>query len=194
MAIPRLCSIPDCGKRVHAMDFCGRHYMLWKRNGEPVNIATRKGAPLQYLVDVVMNHNGADCLFWPFGRGGHGYGEIHFRGRHRRVPNLVCELSNGVAPSEKHHAAHSCGNGHLGCCNKHHLSWKLPIENKADEVLHGTRNWGERAGGSKLSERQVTEIRSLRGVKKHDEIAAMFGVSPSTICNIHRRKSWRHIP
>lgn len=36
MAIQQLCSIPDCGKFVHARDYCDAHYRRWIRHGAPL--------------------------------------------------------------------------------------------------------------------------------------------------------------
>jgi HNH endonuclease/NUMOD4 motif-containing protein len=54
---------------------------------------------------------------------------------------------------------------------------------------------GEQAAPAKLTERQVTEIRSLLADGlSHCRIADMFGVSQPTITNIKTGKTWAHLP
>lgn len=49
---------------------------------------------------------------------------------------------------------------------------------------------GSKNGRAKLTEKDVLKIRRLIGVKKHKEIAKMFGVAPNTITNIATGLSW----
>lgn len=86
-------------------------------------------------------------------------------------------------------ASHSCGNER--CINPGHLYWATPKRNNADKILHGTTNRGERHGNSKLSDSGVLKIRS--DSRSHSVIARDFGVDRSTISQIKRRVSWRHI-
>jgi hypothetical protein len=89
-------------------------------------------------------------------------------------------------------AAHSCGNGHLGCVNPHHLRWVTPKENAADRDDHGTTPKGENQGNSKLSESDIRSIRSSVGVSQ-TELAQRFGVHQGTISNILLKKTWTHV-
>lgn len=64
-----------------------------------------------------------------------------------------------------------------------HLSWKTNGENQLDRRRHGTANvWagrGPRRG--KITPEQDAQIRALAGKKTRMELAAMFGVTHSTI-------------
>jgi hypothetical protein len=114
-------------------------------------------------------------------------------GKHRHVEyvhRLVCEYVNGAAPTPRHHAAHSCGNGHLGCVTPRHLSWKTPSENADDKLVHGTAQRGEKHAHAKLTENQVRIIRELKGTASQTTLAERFGVSPTTIGQIHNRRVW----
>lgn len=93
----------------------------------------RHGEPLRWLLDHV-EYPEKGCLIWPFARDGKGYGSLGKKGAHRRM----CEIVNGPAPTPKHHAAHSCGNGHLGCVHPRHVRWATCSENQMDRFLHGT--------------------------------------------------------
>jgi len=54
-------------------------------------------------------------------------------------------------------------------------------------------NSGENNGMSVLSEKQASEIKSLKGKKKQLEIANKYGISQSLVSRIHTGKSWGHL-
>lgn len=183
---PMRCRIPACAKPAACRGWCEAHYTRWRRTGNPLP----KFGPQQYLTEVVLKYEGDECLPWKFYRTAQGYGEMSYRGRRSIVSRVVCEIANGPPPTPQHHAAHSCGNGHLGCVTKRHLAWKTRLENMADMVVHGTRPHGERHGMAKLSESDVRLIRSLRGAATQRVVAKQFGVSQSTVSRIVAGKSW----
>lgn len=51
---------------------------------------------------------------------------------------------------------------------------------------------GTAHGRARLSEAQVAEIRAAAG--KHADIAAPYGISPSTVTLIKRGRIWAHVP
>lgn len=184
------CSVKGCGKPYLARGFCIVHYARWKKHGDP-NGGGRRGFSEPFYQDVVLHHDSDECLFWPFARGKDGrYAAM----RHEGVPILVhrrlCEEVNGPPPTLKHEAAHSCGNGHLACVAKRHLSWKTHVENMADKLVHGTHNRGARNGLVKLTETDVRRIRALKGYISMKVIGTMFGVSQNTVSQIYSGKSW----
>lgn len=137
MAKSRICSIDGCGKTVHGQGFCNRHYLRFKRHGTPLGGGTSLGEPLLFLQSILKT-SAVECIPWPFGRIANGYPNLNGTYAHRRI----CEMTHGPAPSGRHHAAHSCGNGHLACVNPNHISWKTPKENEADKLIHGTHKFG----------------------------------------------------
>lgn len=56
-----------------------------------------------------------------------------------------------------------------------------------------TSPMGELNNKSKLTEKQVLEIRSLKGMQSHLSISKLYGVSRISVTNILNRKSWTHI-
>jgi hypothetical protein len=192
MATKRICSIPSCDKIAERRDWCFNHYMRWRAHGNPLGGGKSPGEVTAFLNDVVLTYDGDDCLHWPYGSV-RGYGVVNCKRRKRRkilVTRLVCEHVHGPAPSLSHQAAHSCGKGHEGCCNPRHIRWATPKENCADKEIHGTVNRGQRQGSSKLTEEDVRQIRSLRGVRPQRELSAMFGVSRWQISEIQTKKQW----
>ena len=79
------------------------------------------------------------------------------------------------------------------------LEWNTRKENVDHAILNGLLdNRGEKCGTSKLTEKQVVQIRELYAQKKHNKItcrklAKMFGVSFVQISNIINNKVWNHI-
>lgn len=152
--------------------------------------AAKPGEPTRYLCEVIINQESDECLIWPYARNGDGYGFVKIQGKLSLAHRAVCKIVHGEPPSLRHQAAHSCGNGHLGCVNKRHLSWKTAAENNADKIDHGTHCLGHRNGKAKLTLDQVAEIKSLAGEKSQYAIAAMYGVSQFAIARVLRGVSY----
>lgn len=145
---------------------------------------------MRFYRETVVPYEGEACLPWRYSTNGNGYGMLWIDGRHFIVSRLLCELVHGPAPTPDHEAAHSCGKGHEGCVNKHHLRWATVSENHMDRVIHDTHQRGERHPLVKLTEGQVHEIRALRGQLPQTAIAAMFGIGRVQVSRIQRRKRW----
>lgn len=194
MADLRLCLIPDCGKPVRHTGYCSAHYSRLQKHGDPLGGRTARGAARDFLMTVVMNYEGDECLTWPFTRDKKGYGRINLGGIPKVVSRVVCEKVNGPPIGDRNEAAHNCNNGHLGCVTKRHISWKTNQENHQDKMAHGTTNRGERCHASKLTAADVLEIRYKVGTTPTKDLAAMFGVATRTIRNIRDRDTWAHLP
>jgi hypothetical protein len=130
-----------------------------------------------------LDHDGDDCLIWPLRRNNFGYAEVCVERKPRRACRVVCEMVIGPPPSPMHYAAHSCGNGHLGCFNPKHLSWKTPSENQQDTVRHGR---AKKAGVPRqtIPDDVVRQIREMRPSKTLAELSALFGIKTETIRKI----------
>lgn len=123
---------------------------------------------------------GDDCLKWPFSCAHSGYGRIGYLGHMWPAHRLMCVLAHGEPPTLKHVAAHECGNGHLGCVNPRHITWKTPRENQLDRKIQG-RPEGGKGSRTTLSRETIDEIRQSRGRETIPEIAARLGVGRGTI-------------
>ena len=184
------CSIDGCNKPVIARGWCASHYRRWEAHGDPLAGRTFVGEPERFL-ELAVSHSGDGCLVWPFARNRNGYGNILLDGWFQTVSRVVCERVNGPPPSEDYQAAHSCGNGHMGCVSGVHLRWASPKENQADMKEHGTVLAGSKNPRAKLNEKDVSEIRSLMGRVSQQRIAEKFGVSQELISRIKLGKAWR---
>lgn len=153
--------------------------------------SANKGKGRGYLWLVAnQDHDGDECLIWPFFRKETGYGAFGHLGRVLSAHRFMCGLANGPPPTPTHEAAHECGNGNLGCCNPKHLSWKTPHENRLDRTKHG-RGGRRCPGRAKLTATQVDEIRSLLGKETHAAIAKRFGITRGYVYSIKAGLTWR---
>lgn len=161
----------------------------YKRRKPHVPYNKGKGRGYAFLV-AHTSYTGSECLPWPMARDDKGYGIVGHNGKVWKASRLMCVLANGEPPSDSHEAAHSCGNGHDGCVNPMHLSWKTGSQNQVDSVLHGTA--GKKKGRTKafLAPDQVEQIKGLRGRKSNKELGQEFGVHAETIAKIFRGDSW----
>lgn len=189
MAAPRICSIPDCDNQTVARGWCSAHYQRWKRHGTPLAGRTQNGALRDFIRNVAIPFDADECLMWPFGRLRSGYADISDGAKKVLVHRIVCESAHGKPPTSSHEAAHTCGNGKLGCVNPRHLRWKTHAENMADMIVHGSSTRG-RHHGTKLTEQEVRQIRSLHRKVNQARLAELFGVCPDTISEIQRRITW----
>ena len=132
------------------------------------------------------------CWLWLGRVDRHGYAELSVgQKRHVNVSREVCAAARGAPPTPQHEAAHSCGNGHLGCVSEDHLSWKTHLDNESDKTTHGTLRRGTDVPTNKLTEDEVRTIRAIEPYMSHGAIARYYGVDRKTITHIVNGKSWR---
>lgn len=190
MARPkRICSVLDCGKPHLGLGYCSVHYYRAKNGGPVMRIP--RGTRTNTLKMICLSTESKSCIIWPYSRNNMGYGTVSWEGRTQSAHRVICRLVHGEPPTPEHEAAHSCGKGHLGCCNPNHLSWKTPKENILDKEIHGTTPWGETHSNSRLTENQVRSIRA--SLLSDPDLAAIYGVARSTISRIQSGKLWARL-
>lgn len=148
-----------------------------------------RGKTAQWLRDR-QDYDGSECLIWPFYIDPvRGYGPMGYEGKMTKAHIFMCKLINGERPTPKHEAAHSCGNGRIGCVHPKHLSWKTKKQNALDKVAHGTASWGDRVSRWKLTPEQVSEIRRTQDATV-TSLADRYRVDRSTITKIRSGELW----
>lgn len=192
MDVTAKCSVEGCENKLRAKGFCISHYWRMKRYGDPLAGNTYIGEPRKFYEETVLAYEGDECLIWPYAKGGRA-ARLSQNGRLQVVPRMVCEAVNGSPPTPDHEAAHECGNGHLGCVTKRHLSWKTSAENAADRFVHGTQQMGENHPKAKLTAIDVKEIRSLKGIETQVSLAKRFKINQATVSSIQLGKSWARL-
>jgi hypothetical protein len=122
---------------------------------------------------------------------------LHHLGTPRctQVHRVVAETFHGLPPSARHQVAHWDGDKSNNRASN--LRWVTARENAQDRDRHGrhTGIQGERHHAAKLTNAQVVEIRGRaeQGARGCD-LAAEYGVSPTTVCGITRGKAWLKVP
>lgn len=150
------------------------------------------GKTIQWLRDHV-DYNADYCLVWPYNRNPNGYGQLGYLSKTYYAHRLMCEMAHGPAPDPEHEAAHSCGNGHGGCANPKHLSWKTRSGNLLDCREHGTQVRNIYGSMGRLTGAQVQEIRDLKGKKTQAEIAAIYGIHEPSVRDIFLGRTYNRV-
>lgn len=137
---------------------------------------------LEWLRAHQDHPNKDNCLIWPFGRDRReGRAAVKEDGVRRLAHRVMCRMVHGPAPTDKPQTSHSCGNGHLGCVNPHHLSWANNSENQLVRYAQGRTGGKARGNKSQFTPEQIEAIRSRYGELTQQQLAEMHGVSIPTI-------------
>jgi hypothetical protein len=140
------------------------------------------------------------CWLWLGSeQGSNGYGRIKANGKYTQAhrysyKRFVGEIPNGMF------VCHRCDNP--ACVNPYHLFVGTHQDNTDDKVRknrqakgiklaeaqYKNRPKGELNGGSKLTQDQVNQIRSINLPQR--KIAKIFGVSQPLISKIKRKEMW----
>lgn len=148
----------------------------------------KPGEGLEWI-DSHINHTGAECLLWPFGRNG-DYPHVMYEGKSTGVHRVMCIKVHGPPPFVGAMATHDCGKGYDGCVNPLHLSWGSARKNKLDCRLHGTHLLGARNHNHVLTPEIARLILSRRYTLSQDKLAKIYGVSQYTISQIMLGRHW----
>lgn len=138
---------------------------------------------------------GADDECWPWL--GHclpkGYGRLKVQRRRILAHRYAWELTRGPIP-EGLFVLHRCDNP--PCCNPAHLFLGTKGENNTDRSKKGRSGdfAGEKHPSAKLTERDVQELRRLRGGGlTYEELGRRFGISWTHARSVAVRITWRHV-
>jgi len=141
-------------------------------------------------------HKTETCWIWTGAKAGNGYGVTskHIDGIKRQVyaHRVSYELDNGPIPKGLY-VLHSCDNP--SCINPKHLYTGTQLDNMRDCLHKGRTAKGHYLPQSKLKEKDVVNIRSIRENTNltYRQIGLIFNVDAQSIWNIVNRKSWKHI-
>ncbi|WP_366520184.1 HNH endonuclease signature motif containing protein [Chelatococcus sp.] len=132
------------------------------------------------------------CWLWTGSKTHNGYGELNVDRRARRVHRLSYELLHGSIPTGEF-VCHSCDV--RACWNPAHLFCGTAQDNSSDMKAKGRHRPAPQRGGANgnalVDEEAVRRIRlDQRPLKT---IAAELGLHFTTVSDIRRRKSWRHV-
>lgn len=135
------------------------------------------------------------CWIWKGSKFVDGYGRMKIgRKITLRAHRLSWEIHHGKIPKDKM-ICHKCDV--KLCVNPEHIYVGDIHTNARDRVERGRQSTtrGSKSGMSKLTERDVLNIRFLHKIKKYNQrqLAKKYSVSFGHINNVVLRKSWKQI-
>lgn len=177
----------NCGSHESiARTLCVNCYARMKRAG---TLPPKMKTFAKDLFWKTVEHKGTDCVIWPYSKTSTGYGQIHWDGKPRAVHLVMCELTHGARPADKHEAAHSCGNPL--CMNPNHIRWATYSEQADDKAMHGTKKSGQMTYNAKLTESDVRLI--LRSTERSEVLARRFRCSRQSVSAVRSNRAWKHV-
>jgi len=150
--------------------------------------------PRRFWSKVEVGEPG-ECWEWLAGKQTRGYGAFGIpRGKNQPwkmwlAHRVAWILTYGKIP-EGLCVLHKCDNP--SCCNPYHLFLGTLADNVADAVRKKRHARGEKVGSSRLTPKEVLDIREMYaiGEKTQQELADDYGVSNPTICHIVNQTTW----
>ena len=133
-----------------------------------------------------------ECWPWIAGRDENNYGVVSRNGRTRYAHREVYKFFNGPISSTKV-VRHTCDNP--PCCNPAHLIDGSQADNVNDSIERGRRSsLGEDNPKARLTASEATGIRdAFSHGESYQSLAQRYNVSISTIHDITKFRTWRHI-
>ena len=122
-----------------------------------------------------------------------GYGVVHVAGKRYYAHRYEWMTKNGPIPPGMC-ICHHCDN--RACREIEHLFLGTKADNSRDMADKRRSAGGERHGRSKLTERQVLDIRANYALCRvtQMELGERYGVSGAHVCGILTGKFWPHLP
>lgn len=199
LRVTAICSVPGCGKKFYGKGLCKicymREYKRARRKPGP-RARLRDQTDEDFFMDRVLPEPNSGCWLWIGATTSWGYGQF----KRQRAGSIISlgahrfswELYRGKIPSGLF-VLHRCDN--RCCVNPDHLFLGTTQDNTKDCVKKGRMARGESVGTSKLTADKVLQIRArLRSGVRREHVAREFGVRPSNVAWIAKRRTWKHIP
>jgi hypothetical protein len=145
----------------------------------------------RYPIDFIINDN--NCFVCTSHKPStSGYPQVNYYKTTGNAHRVVYQEMFGSIPSGLV-VRHKCDN--KMCINPEHLELGTIQDNNNDVDERGLRLRGEQVPVSKLNEQEVKEIKRLFEDKRLalKDLSKMFGVSPSTLCDIKMGRTWKHV-
>lgn len=151
----------------------------------------KRNRPLKERLEEKTVKKGS-CLIWTGAKDKGGYGIIWYKGGQKNVHRVAYEELKEPIPKGLH-IRHSC-DVRL-CWNIDHLSVGTNADNVSDRVSRDRTPKGSQHVHSKLTEKQVKEIKKKHATGKYSQraLGREYGVSHTTIQDVLNNKQWKHV-
>jgi len=194
------CKIEGCDLTATAKSLCDRHYTRLRRHGDPsVTLRTPRDADLAERLEftgwteVSRRSELGPCWEWNGGRYPSGYGQVSVGENKQNHASRIAYIAWVGPLGDGQFACHRCDNP--PCINPAHLFAGTPKDNSGDCATKDRTAHGERQGRHKLTEGDVRAIRAdyATGDFSLRQLAVAYGVSPSNMSFVIRRKTWARV-
>jgi hypothetical protein len=196
----KLCSYEGCGKGSFCKGLCAAHYQQQRQGKElkPLQVQYHGFSESKRFLMRVDMRGKDECWNWTGSRnkcrGALWHGTWRPEGAegpeltHRAAWRLfVGEIPDGLC------VCHKCDNP--ACVNPDHLFLGSPSDNAKDmwakSRARPTQTHGEKHWAAKLTAEIVQRIRASN--ERDADLAVKYGVARSTICDIRKRRIWKHV-
>ena len=189
------CAFDGCERDAVSKGYCDKHYRRILRRGDVNDFGSRKvedgNAVDRFHKKYEISESG--CWIWTAGTRPNGKGVLYPRhwtddGKSIGAHRFSFELSRGAIPKGMY-VCHKCDTPL--CVNPDHLFIGTHHDNMRDMVTKRRSFTGrgkDKKGRAKLTNQQADQIRKME--ISHSKLAAMFGVSQTTISRIKRGESY----
>lgn len=193
------CWVNECKNKYYAKWYCEKHYQRKKHFWTVEDRKWHHGRWLEKFWDNIdknwesITPVWTPCWLWLLWKHNHWYGRIYMNWKDLRAHCFSWELHNDKKIPKWMQICHKCDTP--ACVNPEHLFLWTSLDNARDRNNKWrTNTWDhrwEKCWRAKLTELQVLSIRA--DDKSNREIAKEYNIDYSSVSDIKRRKTWKHI-